>query len=119
MEGQISIFDIMPPIKIEEIPQISLFKNVKYIGETKEGFKKDAYYRGYYKIGRHMFGDKSIYVEFNVHIITGKNRNGKTEGYVLMQMYRSISELLDNWDIPELKEWISKQTREIEGYFKR
>ena len=138
MDGQLNMFDILgieqktelkqktkapkkevPTINIDDIPKMPLSMNIRYDGE-EQGLKRGTYYKGRYEIVRYPY-DKNNNIHINVHlqIVTGKNRNGKEEGYGLIKTYKSIPHLLKNWYLPSLRDWVNEQVElilEAKGY---
>ena len=107
MKGQISLFDFLP--NYDTLPKICerigcMFCTVKYIGKGSGHFRTGEVYTALWKAQNDYKGN--IYgFEVDIKRIVSYNRNGKSEGYILVKQYKNPFDILKDWDFEDLRKW--------------
>ena len=107
MKGQMSLFDFLP--NYDTLPNLCgryecMMRSVKYIGKGDGHFRTGEECTALWKAQTDHKGN--IYgFEVDVHRIVSYNRNGKSQGYILVKQYRNPFDILKDWDFQDLRNW--------------
>lgn len=123
-EGQMSLFDIgfLEQVKLKEtvsekqifkVPWSSYNKETRYDGETRMPLIKGRYYPGYHEVTHEKDGYRISFVAR----IDGETKTGKKRSFGMRTFYKSLPELLNNWYIPELRDWVNEQVKNIQAQY--